>query len=107
MFTMVNTLNKKQIQQVQELKLTDCKNLENETQCVKPQIRVHWNKVPKRRDIKRSKVLSLSSKVRVLLYYVPAKLTALNMMGPYTIFHIPYSWQVISKPIFSKQEEES
>ena len=41
MFTMVNTLNKKQIQQVQELKLIDCKNLENEIQCVKPQIQVH------------------------------------------------------------------
>ena len=38
MFTMVNTLNKKQIQQVQELKLTDCKNSEIEIQCVKPQI---------------------------------------------------------------------
>ena len=41
MLTMVKTLNKKQIQQVQELKLTDCKNLENETQCIRPQIRVH------------------------------------------------------------------
>ena len=82
---MVNTLNKKQIQQVQELKLIDCKNLENEIQCVKPQIQVHWNKVPKRRDFKRSKVLLLSSKVQVLPYYIPTKLTALNMLGPYSI----------------------
>ena len=38
MFTIVNTLNKKQIQQVQELKLTNCKNLEIEIQCVKPKV---------------------------------------------------------------------
>ena len=31
-------MDKKQIQIVQELKLTDCKNSEIEKQCVKPQI---------------------------------------------------------------------
>ena len=66
MFTMVNTLSKKQIQQNQELKWTECKNLEIEIQFVQPQIRAHWNKVLRRRDFKRSKGLSLSSNMWVL-----------------------------------------
>lgn len=40
-FTMVNTLNKKQMQIVQELNLIDCKNSKFEIHCVKPQMQAH------------------------------------------------------------------
>ena len=66
MFKMMNTLNMKQKHIVQELNLTDCRKSEIEIHGIKPKIRAHWNKVPKRRDFKRPKGLSISSNVRVL-----------------------------------------
>ena len=66
MFTMVNTINKKQIQYNQELKKIETKNSDKEIQFVHPQIRVHWNRAPKMRDFRWSNVLSLSSKMRAL-----------------------------------------
>ena len=41
MFTMVNTINKKQIQYNQELKETETKNSDKEIQFVHPQIQAH------------------------------------------------------------------
>ena len=52
MFTMVNTLNKKQIQYNQELKEIETKKLDKEIQFVHPQIRAQRNRVPKRRDFR-------------------------------------------------------
>ena len=66
MLTIVNTLNKKQIQNNQELKELDAKKSDKEIQFVHPQIWAQRNRVPKRRDFRWSNVLSLSSKVRVL-----------------------------------------
>ena len=66
MFTMVNTLNKKQIQYNQELKEIETKNSDKNKQFVHPQIWAQWNRVPKRRDFRWSNVLSLSSKMQVL-----------------------------------------
>lgn len=65
-FKMTNTMNMKQKHIVQELKLTDCRKLEIEIHGIKPKIQARWNKVPKRRDFKRPKGLSISSNVRVL-----------------------------------------
>ena len=65
-FMMMNTLDMKKIQKAQELKLTDCQKAEIEIHCVKPQIQAHRNKAPKRRCFKRSKDLSLFSKIRLL-----------------------------------------
>ena len=64
-FTVMKTRNMKQIQKAQELKLADCGKLEMEIHCIKLQIQAHQNNVPKRRDFKRSKGLSISSKVWV------------------------------------------
>ena len=63
--TMINTLNMKQMHIDQELKLTECRKSTIDIQCVEPQLRPHRNKIPKRRDLQRSKGLSISSKVRV------------------------------------------
>ena len=41
MFTMVNTINKKQIQYNQELKKIETKNSDKEIQFVHPQIQAH------------------------------------------------------------------
>ena len=49
MFTMVNTLNKEQIQPNQELRGRESKNSKIEIQFIQPQIQAHWNKVPRRR----------------------------------------------------------
>ena len=69
MFTMVNTLNKKQIQYNHELKVIETKNSDKEIQSVHPQIRAQWKRVLKMSDFLWSNVLSLSSKVRVLRSY--------------------------------------
>ena len=66
MFTMVNTVNKKQIQYNQELKEIETMKSDKEIQFVHPQVRAQWNRVPKRRDFRWSNVLSLSSKMRAL-----------------------------------------
>ena len=52
MFTMVNTLNKKQIQYNQELKEIETKKSDKEVQFVQPHTRAQRNKVPKRRDFR-------------------------------------------------------
>ena len=54
-----------------------------EIQFVKPQTRAHWNKVPKIRAFKRSKVLSLSSKMRVL-----CSIQTNHIKHAKTIFHM-------------------
>ena len=52
MFTMVNTLNKKQIQYNQELKEIETKKSDKEVQFVQPHTRAQRNRVPKRRDFR-------------------------------------------------------
>ena len=66
MFTMVNTLNLKQIQVPQEEIQTERRNSEMEIHCVKPQILPHGNKVPTSIGFKRSTDLTISSKVGLL-----------------------------------------
>ena len=56
MFTIVITLNKEKIQPNQEQKEREGKNSNNEIQLIQPQVQAHRNKVPKRRDFKRSKM---------------------------------------------------
>ena len=93
---MESTLNEKQIQEVQELKLVDSKNSKIEIQY----IQTHWNKVPKRRDFKRSKGLSLSSKVRVLR---SCQTNHIKHVG--TVFHIVD--RLLSKPISSSKKKRA
>ena len=52
MLTIVNTLNKKQIQNNQELKELDAKKSDKEIQFVHPQMRAQRNGVPERRDFR-------------------------------------------------------
>ena len=66
MFTMVNTLNKKQIQYNQELKEIETMKSDKEIQFIHLQVQAQWNKVPERRDFRRFNILSLSSKMQAL-----------------------------------------
>ena len=66
MFTMVNTLNKKQIQYNQELKEIETMKSNKEVQFIHPHTRAQINRVPKRRMFRWSNVLSLSSKIWAL-----------------------------------------
>ena len=79
-FMMMNTLNMKQMHIDQELKLTTCRKSAIDIQCVKPQIQAHLNKVPKRRDHKRSEASQYLQRYRS---FVPSKLTTLNRPEPY------------------------
>ena len=73
MFTMVNALNKKQIQYNQELKEIETKNSDKEIQFVYPQIRARF-----------LDDLMFSLCLQKCKYCVPAKLTTLNMLRLYS-----------------------
>ena len=66
MLTMMNTLNLKRIQVIQEETQIEGRNLEMEIHCVKLQILPHRNKVPTSIGFKRSTDLTISSKVGLL-----------------------------------------
>ena len=79
--------------------LTDCKKSKVEIHFVKPQI-LHSNKIPTSRDFTRSKGLSYLQK---FIFYVPAKLTTLDVPIPYKtslIRSFLYSGFVASSTIF-------
>ena len=63
---MMNTLYLRKLQIYQEENLTDCRKSKIEIHCEKLQIWDHPSKVPTSRDFKRSKGLSVPSKVQVL-----------------------------------------
>lgn len=79
-FMMMNTMNIKQIRRTQELKLTKCKKSRMERHCVNPKSKPTKTK-HQIKEILRD--LRVSPYLQRYGYYVPTKLTTLNMLEPY------------------------
>ena len=82
MFTMVNTLNLKQIQVPQEEIQTERRNSEMEIHCVKPQ-EFYTTKI-RSQLVQASKDQLISQYLQKYDYYTPTKLTTSNKLEPYS-----------------------